>query len=192
MGLIGSGFPGRWNGGVFTGVALAPDGTALAPAYGFSSDLSVGLFRIGADRIGFTTAGVNRWEINAAGHFLPIANNVYDIGTGGLAPRNVRAAGTFLGGNGAIGAPIYSFINNITTGLFLPAAGSFIAVASGVTVYEASTSGLSFSMTTAASASGMTLRQVWIALQASGISLMYSSGATSYVLGQSSQSAVQT
>lgn len=47
------------------------------------------------------------------------------------------------------------------------------------------------SMATAANATGMTIGQLRVVFLASGISLVYSSGASSYVLGQSTQSAVQ-
>jgi hypothetical protein len=54
-------------GGTVTGPILFPAGTAAAPAVTFDADTNTGIYRIGADRLGFSTNGVIRMEINAAG-----------------------------------------------------------------------------------------------------------------------------
>ncbi len=51
-----------------TGPLQLSDGSALAPAMTFSSDVNTGIYRIGADSIGITTAGTNKFTINAGGH----------------------------------------------------------------------------------------------------------------------------
>lgn len=51
--------------------------------------------------------------------------------------------------------------------------------------------GTSLSLSTAGSASGQTTGELKLIFQASGVSLMYSSGRSSYVVGQSAQSALQ-
>jgi len=58
-----------------TGWLRLADGTAAAPAFGFSADPDTGIFRQAADVLGFTTAGVERARISATG---------LDIRTGGL------------------------------------------------------------------------------------------------------------
>jgi hypothetical protein len=51
-----------------TGILGIPDGTAAAPALYFNSDTNTGLYRIGNDTLGFTTAGNERVRIDAAGN----------------------------------------------------------------------------------------------------------------------------
>ena len=43
------------------------DGTAAAPSISFDSDVNTGLYRVGTDILGFTTAGVRRLQITADG-----------------------------------------------------------------------------------------------------------------------------
>jgi uncharacterized protein (DUF2237 family) len=59
---------------------LAPNGTALAPAFSFTTDPNTGIFQNGADQIGFSTGGVGRWEVDATGHFVPVLDDTYNIG----------------------------------------------------------------------------------------------------------------
>jgi hypothetical protein len=54
-------------GGPVTGPILFPGGSAAAPSITFDADTNMGIFRVGADRLGFSTNGVNNLEINAAG-----------------------------------------------------------------------------------------------------------------------------
>jgi len=42
------------------------DGTAAAPSLAFSADTNTGLFRVGADQLGFTTAGTSAMTIDAS------------------------------------------------------------------------------------------------------------------------------
>lgn len=58
----------------FTSQILAANGTAALPAYSFTSDSNTGMYRAGADQLGFSTAGLARAEIDASGRLL--------IGTG--------------------------------------------------------------------------------------------------------------
>lgn len=81
-----------------TGVFGAPDGTAAAPAFSFTSagNEDNGMYLAGANAIGFSTAGTARWQINASGHFLAATDNVFDIGAvGATRPRTIYA-GTSL------------------------------------------------------------------------------------------------
>ena len=55
-------------GGTMTGAILADDSAgASAPAIAFDGDTDTGIFRVGANTIGFATAGVERVEISDAG-----------------------------------------------------------------------------------------------------------------------------
>jgi hypothetical protein len=53
----------------------ALDGTAAAPAYSFNSNTNLGLWRAGADTLGFATAGTNRLSISSTlvSSALPVA-----------------------------------------------------------------------------------------------------------------------
>lgn len=46
-----------------------PDGTAAAPSITFTSDLTLGLYKAGAEVLGFATAGLARGSISAAGNW---------------------------------------------------------------------------------------------------------------------------
>lgn len=65
---------------------------ATAPDYTFVSDPDTGVYRVGADRIGFATAGQARWEFTAAGMFAPLAANLDIATSGGTRIRNIYAA----------------------------------------------------------------------------------------------------
>lgn len=58
-----------WDGGTsFKGsVAATSDGSAAAPSISFLSDPNTGIYRIGADQLGFATAGLLRAAIDATG-----------------------------------------------------------------------------------------------------------------------------
>jgi len=53
------------------------DGTAAAPGAAFASDTNVGLFRPGADILGFTTAGTERAQFSASGYLKVAPNGSY-------------------------------------------------------------------------------------------------------------------
>lgn len=79
-----------FSGGAFTSPLLGPDGTAALPTYSFSSDPNTGMFRSGADAIGFSTGGTERWVINSSGALNPFIDNTYDIGNGSVNPRDIN------------------------------------------------------------------------------------------------------
>ena len=63
------------SGGTMTGQLLGDDGSAAgSPAYSFDSDSDTGMFRSGANTIGFSTAGTARVSISDAG--LDITNGL--------------------------------------------------------------------------------------------------------------------
>lgn len=79
---------------------LGPDGTAAAPAYSFSGDTDVGIYRIGANTLGFATAGTLYWEIQSDGYFV------------------ARNAAKFAASDGSAAAPSYAFQNDVDTGIY--------------------------------------------------------------------------
>jgi hypothetical protein len=74
-------------GGGASGSFSAANGSAAAPSILFTNSTTTGFFRSGADIIGVATAGVERWDFDASGHFKPFANNTYDLGTTALGLR---------------------------------------------------------------------------------------------------------
>ena len=94
------------NGSAATGgTFLAADGTAAAPSYSFAStgNGDNGMFLSAANALGFATAGVERWTINASGSLVPIADSAYDIGNGTVDPRDINAArNLIIGGTSAL------------------------------------------------------------------------------------------
>jgi hypothetical protein len=58
------------TGGTVTGPIMFPSGTALLPSITFAGDTNTGIYRVSADNIGFTTAGVERVRLSSAGLVL--------------------------------------------------------------------------------------------------------------------------
>lgn len=56
--------PGTWTLDGSGGTTLAGNGTAAAPAFSFASDTNTGMYRVGADVLGFSTGGVLDWSIS--------------------------------------------------------------------------------------------------------------------------------
>jgi trimeric autotransporter adhesin len=90
-----------------TGAFRAADGTAALPGIAFASQPNTGMYRNGADAIAFSTNGINaiQLDLNSVGIYRQI-----------------------LGANAATaGAPQYSFVGDVNTGVFNPA-GDTVAV----------------------------------------------------------------
>ncbi len=68
----------------FTGQMFGADGTAALPAYSFTADPDTGMYRIGANQIGFSIGGAQAFSI--AGTSLA---TIMQIGSGGT-PTNTR------------------------------------------------------------------------------------------------------
>lgn len=106
------------------------DGTLRLLAYGRGSGSAANSIRL-AIRTGVNTAG-DIWQVNGAnGHFQAVTNNTYDIGAGGGgSPRSIYVGTSFGGPNGSASAPVYSFFNDTTTGLYLGGTGA-LALSTG-------------------------------------------------------------
>lgn len=172
MPLVPAGFGGSWN---FGSQANAPSGLVGAPSYAFAGDLDTGIYRVGNDTIGIACGGSEIIEIQA-----------------GLVQFTVPIRST----QGTLANPGISFNNDPDTGFWDNNPDQIRVVCGGADVLKIDSSGISIitgglSMNTLAAASGMTTGQLRVVFQASGISLLYSSGKTSYVLSQSSQSVAQ-
>ena len=109
--------------------------------------------------------------------------------TGLASFASVRATGQIEGPAGSAILPSFTFTSDVSRGFYRSAA-STIAITSGVT-FNWRPGAVKWSWDTRANATGMSIGELAIVFQASGISLMYSSGVSSYVIGQSSQSVAQ-
>ena len=78
-------------------------GSNSAPSYTFGSDGNTGMYRIGADNMGFTTGGTNKIAISTAA---------------------ITPTIPIRGPEGPVGAPTYSFSTDTDTGIYSPGAGS--------------------------------------------------------------------
>ncbi len=119
------------------------DGTAAAPAYSFSGDTNVGMYRIGADSLGFSTTGTLRRTIGSAAETTTLPQRGPD-GTA-AAPAYSFAGNTDMGfyrsgttlnwsvdnntggylwnggirtDDGSVSAPAYSFTGDTDTGMY--------------------------------------------------------------------------
>lgn len=73
----GNNVAGQWSiynastkANLFAGVIEGPDGAAATPSYTFINSSTTGLYRVGADIIGITTAGTERGFADASGNFV--------------------------------------------------------------------------------------------------------------------------
>lgn len=104
------------------------DGSAGSPGIRFNSDQDTGLYRIGANHFGFSTAGTLRWQITDIGAFAVL---------GGANNQILASAGT-------VSAPAYSFnVSGATdTGIYQTGTGSIRFSSDGVNVISIVGSGL--------------------------------------------------
>ena len=102
-----------------SGKLTVPNGLAATPGIRFSS-AGVGVYSSGAD-LGFSTGGAGRWSIDASGNLLPAST--HNIGATG-APTGSVYTTLVANTDGAVGTPSYTFDSDLTTGIFVPAAGT--------------------------------------------------------------------
>ena len=87
-------------GATFSGPVLVPDGTAAAPSIGLASDADgsgTGLFRSGADAIGVSTAGTERWIFNSSGGLVPLVDDSYTVGSSTINARSLSVSRVIQG-----------------------------------------------------------------------------------------------
>lgn len=89
----------------FDGKLLIPDGTVGAPGIGFKDDTNTGIYRIGADDLGFTLGGVEGFSLDASAFTAGVSSGANKImfGYDGTRGRIQTGAGKELflsvGGN---------------------------------------------------------------------------------------------
>lgn len=122
--------------GAITGttVAYIGDGAVGLPAWTFTNDTDCGLYRIGANNIGFSAAGAKVLDISGSGLAV----------TGALsATTTVTATTLVFSGDGAVGAPTYSFVSDTDTGIYRIGANNIGVACNGANVLNIATTGLS-------------------------------------------------
>ena len=107
------------SGGTMTGQLLGDDGSgASSPAYAFENDADTGMFRSGANTIGFSTSGTARLSISDAG--LDVVNGLpIRLQDSSGSPFVSLKSPSSLSGNVALTLP-----SSITNGGFLQTDGS--------------------------------------------------------------------
>lgn len=90
----------------FSGIASLANGSAAAPSLNFTNSTTTGIYRSGADVIGFSSSGTNSGSINSTGNWSvglisATPQTVHDI-YGGINLQNTNDF--FMGHNGYIGA----------------------------------------------------------------------------------------
>lgn len=98
-----------------SGVLKAADGTVGAPGISFSADLDSGVYRIGANNVGVAVNGAKVLDVSATG---------------------LGVTGTVLNGNGAVGAPAYSYSSDPDTGTYRIGANNLGIAAAGAKVLD--------------------------------------------------------
>lgn len=98
-----------------TGQLILPSGSNVSPSYTFTGDLDTGMYRAGANSLGFASAGTQGLRIDAGNmvisrDFLPNADASYQIGTGTNGFTRI-----FMN-DGTSSAPSYTFSNQTTMG----------------------------------------------------------------------------
>lgn len=92
--------------------------------------------------IALAIGDVSKWQVDANGHLIAVTDNTVDIGADGATrPRNVRAAGLVLAGNGTVGAPSIGFDSDEDNGLYLEATNSVGIASAGAGRWKVNASG---------------------------------------------------
>ena len=153
---------------------LGQDGTAAAPAYAFASDPDTGIYSVGANQLGFTTAGVVRADLfatrfnfdvpvhlengTAAGPsctfqsdtdtgLFRVGANQMGFSTGGVQRADLSTTALtstlpVLGGDGGVITPTYSFSAEANTGIWRAGAGRLSFSTGGAFSMDLSTTSL--------------------------------------------------
>lgn len=100
---------------------LAPDGSAAAPSYSFTSDTDTGMYYVAANTLGFSTDGMNR---------LSIDTNSIDTT---VVISNIL---------GTAAAPSYTFTGDLDTGMYNSAANEISFALAGVRKVKIDSTGI--------------------------------------------------
>jgi len=110
FGILESG-SSSFSGGSITNPATLADGSAGTPSLSFTSDLDTGLYWIGANNFGFSAGGTLRMDLSSSALTLTVPARL---------------------GDGAVGAPAFSFSGDTDTGLYRIGANNLGLATNGV------------------------------------------------------------
>lgn len=118
-------------------VVRTATGTAAAPAYSFSAQTNLGMYRESSNSLGFAANGAIRLRIQNTHitSLVPILfpDNTVDIGAAAATrPRSIYVATSVLNAAGTAGAPSYTFEGDPDSGVYNSAADT-VAVSTGGT-----------------------------------------------------------
>lgn len=94
--------------------AVHPAGTAAAPGLTFSADADTGIYRVGANEVGVSAAGVGQISI-VDGVLQPVTTNDIDLGTASLQFKNAWFDGTLEADAITVGGVSVATGTNATT-----------------------------------------------------------------------------
>jgi hypothetical protein len=138
-----------------SGRVLTTSGTVSTPSYTFRTDTSLGLYRMGANQLGFASAGLQRMTISNSNVGIATTVPAYLLDVSGttqtcnaivtgylrdvLTPSgldisggNINISGRIVTGAGSVSAPAYTFRADASMGLYDPATNVLGVVTSGV------------------------------------------------------------
>ncbi len=139
-------------GDTMTGALVLAAGLVGTPSLSFASDLDTGLFRVGADTIGFAAGGVEQFRVNANG--------------------------AFLSRNGSASTPSLGFTSDTTSGLFRISGSNNLAFATNGQEAGRITSSQNWQIGTTAPLSGTAERITVLNTDSAGGASSYSTVAT--------------
>lgn len=147
-----------------TGQIKAASGTVALPGLTFGSDTDCGLYRIGADNIGFSVGGVLAFDVDS--------NSINIASAFTLAAQAITAAGAIGGADGTVSAPGLSFSGDTNTGLYRIGADNIGITCNGAKVVDIGTSGAAITGTLSATGA-ITKNGVAVEAFASGTVMLF-------------------
>ena len=109
-------------------------GTAPAPTYTFTSDLSSGMYLPSVSNLAWTTVGVERMRLDAIGELgIGTTNPQFLLDVCGTARFSSNVSGTTITLNaGTATVPTYTFTSDLSSGMFRPAVSNVALTTAGV------------------------------------------------------------
>lgn len=128
---------------------LTGDGSVAAPAQSFISDTDCGTYRIGANNLGVAVNGAKVLDVATTG--LAVTGTL-TASTSITATTTVTATTLFFSGDGAVGAPTYSFVSDTDSGIYRIGANNIGVAVNGAKVLDIATTGTTTTGTVSTSA----------------------------------------
>lgn len=129
-----------------TGQIAVAAGTVSLPGLTFSGDTNCGMYRIGADNIGFAAAGAKVLDISSTG--LAVTGTLSS--TAGISGTTGTFTNVVNAGDGTVSAPGIAFGSDADTGLYRIGANNIGVAANGAKVVDVGTSGVAVTGTLSA------------------------------------------